>query len=75
MQHKEQPFESLCAFLQEQEVKQQTQQTGDNTIHEQLARATSQKVYEQQARLDRQGFWLFVLSMICLCQFLYVLTI
>lgn len=66
----EQSYDSIQAFLQHQKQKR----SHDNAIREQLDRAISQKVYEQEERLDRQGFWLFILSMVCICQFIYVLT-
>lgn len=66
----EHSYDSIQTFLQHQKEKR----SRDNAIREQLDRAISQKVYEQEERLDRQGFWLFILSMVCICQFIYILT-
>lgn len=68
---KEQPFESLCAFLAQQDA----QKTQETKVREQLDHAVSKKVYEQEARLDRLSFGVFVLSVLCACQFLYLLTL
>lgn len=68
---KEQPFESLCAFLAQQEERK----TQEAKVREQLDHAISQKVYEQEARLDRLSFVVFMVFMVCACNFLYMLTL
>lgn len=66
------PFETLCAFLKAQQHEQQAKA---DKVREQLDQAVGQKVYEQEARIDRLSFAVFVLSVLCVCQFLYMLTL
>ncbi len=68
---KEQPFRPLCAFLAQQDA----QKTQEAKVREQLDHALSKKVYKQEVRIDQLSFVVIVLSVLCACQFLYMLTL